>query len=178
MTILGTVASSFRSAVAGSFESIASTSLTSSAGSISFTSIPATYEHLQLRMFIPPVMGGDVYVQFNDDTNGNYARHGLVSDGVTIETYTNLSQTKADVGYTNNATYPSVVMFDILNYRSALAKTIRSLGASSWNGTGFIGLRSGYWSGTSAITKMVVTSLSANFPTNTVASLYGMKGVS
>ena len=49
MPILGTVASQFAGKPFGSFESIATATVSTATPTISFTSIPATYTHLQLR---------------------------------------------------------------------------------------------------------------------------------
>ena len=67
------------------YESIATVTLSSSQSSISFTSIPSTYKHLQVR----GILRGDrantgeiVGVQYNGDTtSANYVSHRLTGDG-------------------------------------------------------------------------------------------------
>ena len=67
------------------YESIQTVNLTGSQSSITFSSIPGTYKHLQIR----GVLRGDrantgeiVGVQFNGDTTAaNYASHRLIGDG-------------------------------------------------------------------------------------------------
>ena len=71
----------------GSFESIATTTVGSGGtSSIDFTSIPSTYQHLQLRI-ISRVSNADtgdnIFLQFNGDTSSNYSWHYMEGDGST-----------------------------------------------------------------------------------------------
>ena len=78
-----------------SYESIATASGTGSSGTITFSSIPSIYTHLQIR-----AIGRNSYpssqtnVRFNSDTGSNYANHMLYTDG-SSSTYAaqNTSQT-------------------------------------------------------------------------------------
>ena len=63
--------------VATSYESIATNSL-SGATSYSFSSIPSTYKHLQIRFNMIVGAGNDaIYTRANGDTGSNYATHGM-----------------------------------------------------------------------------------------------------
>ena len=73
---------------ATAFDSIQT--LTPSAGSTSatFTSIPSTYKHLQIRCIsrrndAGSALGTDL-IQFNSDSSANYAWHNLSGDGSTV----------------------------------------------------------------------------------------------
>jgi len=58
----------------GSYESIASASGTGSSGTITFSSIPSTYTHLQIRgIGRNSYPSTQVNVRFNSDTGSNYA---------------------------------------------------------------------------------------------------------
>jgi hypothetical protein len=85
MPILGTVASQFAGKPFSSFESISTVSLNSSQASIEFTSIPATYTHLQFRFIVRTNRGNseDAFrIKINGDTSaGNYNAHVLYGDG-------------------------------------------------------------------------------------------------
>ena len=66
----------------GSFESIQTITVgTTSQASVTFSSIPATYTHLQLRI---SNRGGGSTVQLNSDTTSNYKRHYLYTDGTSV----------------------------------------------------------------------------------------------
>lgn len=89
---LGIVAGSFPIAVGGDFESIATVTVGSGgASSIEFTSIPGTYQHLQIRGIARTARTGAtpkreaVYIQFNGDTGTNYAYHNLFGTGAAAQ---------------------------------------------------------------------------------------------
>jgi len=71
---------------AGAFESIATLS-GSGVSTVTFSSIPSTYKHLQVRMFGQAAggSGGVVRMRFNGDTGTNYTAHYLTGYGSTVE---------------------------------------------------------------------------------------------
>jgi hypothetical protein len=87
MPILGIIASAITgNLVTTSYESIATVTVGSGgAANVEFTSIPATYTHLQVRGIgrsLEANTGVDVqYLRFNSDTGSNYAWHQLVGNG-------------------------------------------------------------------------------------------------
>ena len=86
MPILGIMASAMSGnlfAPSGAYDSIATTTLSSSASSITFSSIPATYTHLQIRGIVGDVTGGQasILAQLNGDTATNYSTHFLTGNG-------------------------------------------------------------------------------------------------
>lgn len=108
------------------YESIATTTIGAGGStSITFSSIPSTYTHLQLRIV---TNGGGDRLQFNSDTGSNYARHYSLGNGSTASGGSSLSQTYAAVGdYTATASFFPGTIIDILDYANANKyKTIRS----------------------------------------------------
>jgi len=79
--ILGILASSRPAAAAGDYESIATASGTGSNDEITFSSIPSTYKHLQIRG-LANASGTNALmaVRLNGNTSG-YARHYLLGNG-------------------------------------------------------------------------------------------------
>ena len=75
----------------GAFESIATTRVSSAVSSVTFSSIPATYKHLQIRMLgrtTASAISSNVQITFNSDTTaGNYTMHRLVGDGTSATSY-------------------------------------------------------------------------------------------
>jgi hypothetical protein len=163
-----------------SYESIA-TVLVGSGGSstISFTSISSTYKHLQLRWLSKNTSADyTIRCQFNGDTSTNYSQHGLNGDGSTAGAYGIGNDTNAPVGV-SAGTATNVFgggIIDILDYGSTSKyKTTRTLYGWDANGSGSVGLLSGSWRSTSAITSIVLSSFTGNFAQYSHFALYGVK---
>lgn len=164
-----------------SFESIATVTINSGTqSSILFTSIPSGYKHLQVRILglttaslIQPQM------RFNGDSSATYTRHSLYGDGTVAAAYGAASVNQIVVGGLSvgmDATYPYVCVIDILDYASTSKnKTVRSLSGSDKNGSGEIGLHSGAWLSTSAVTSISIIS-AGTYNTYSNFALYGIKG--
>ena len=178
MPILGIIASSVLK-VTNSYESIATASGTGSSGTISFTSIPSTFKHLQLRVFsnTSRVGGasGSGALQFNGDTTGsNYNTHSLSGNGSTaaaagyVENY--------GLWYYGSTTTNVTAIIDILDYTNTNKnKTVRELIGFDENGSGQIALTSMLWRNTAAINQINITAPSYNFGTTARFALYGIK---
>ena len=181
MPILGIMASAM-SANLNSYESIATTTLGSNTGTITFSSIPATYTHLQLRCFASTNRGStaNMQVRFNSDSGSNYARHYLYGDGASAGAGASASQTLISldrIGGTST-TFGALVV-DVLDYANTNKyKTVRNLGGIDLNGSGGeVNLESGLWMNTAAITSITLITVDGtmNFLTNSSFALYGIK---
>jgi hypothetical protein len=145
---------------------------------ISFTSIPSTYKHLQLRVML---FSTDVdLIRFNGDTGSNYAFHGLRGGGSSASAYGNASTSSIQLGTNvpSSAIYPQIYILDILDYASTTKyKTIRNLLGFDTNNTstGQIEFSSGLWMNTSAITSLVFSNGAGHNQYSSYA-LYGIKG--
>lgn len=175
-------------AAGADFESIATVTVGSGgASSIEFTSIPGTYQHLQLRMIGRSTRSSTddyCWVQFNSDTGSNYAYHLLVGNGADATASGYASQTGIDAerlsGSTATANAFGAIVMDLLDYSSTTKnKTLRCFGGYNNNTTTTInvGHTSGLWMNTSAITSVTLTAQagSSNFAQYTTAALYGIK---
>lgn len=169
------------SAAAGAYESIQTVSLGSAQSSASFTSIPSTYKHLQIRGIVKMSSGAtNLGIRFNSDSGSNYSWHQMYSSG---------SGTPGAAAYTgtsyigNNfigSSQFSGFVIDILNYEDTNKyKQLRSLGGADENGGGYIVLSSGSWRNTAAINNIYLYdpfSTTTNFTANSHFALYGIKG--
>lgn len=183
MPILGILASSVPAA-AGDYESIATVTGTGSSGTITFSSIPSTYTHLQIR-YIGRVTNSDtadnIFIQFNSDTGSNYAWHYLQGDGASTAASGASSQSKILSGRVSAATAASDIMgagvLDLLDYANTNKyKTLRTLTGQDRNGGGVIVMTSGLWQNTSAVSTITITNGSAtNFTTSSHFALYGIR---
>jgi hypothetical protein len=178
MPIFGTIASSNQSIKLTDFYQIATITLATSAANIEFTSIPATYTHLQLRVSIlSSVQFGGVAMQFNSDTGTNYSFHNLYGDGAGAFSDAGATQAQMYIYFVGGTTNPSGGVYDILDYANTNKyKTMRGIEGVDANGSGYVNLTSGNWRSTSAITSIKLTNPSARtFNTNSKFSLYGVK---
>ena len=146
----------------------------------SITNIPQNFTHLQLRVFGRSAnnpAGSDFWFQMNGDGNALYASHNLTGDGASASSTGGSGATFSVVGDspgTTNATgiFGSTVL-DILDYTNTNKfKTIRSISGWDANGSGFVGLFSGLYRSTAAITSVGL--INNGWLTGTRADLYGI----
>ncbi len=176
--------------VPNSYESIATTTLSSSASSVTFSSIPATFEHLQIRAIARNTgTGNDVFtaLRFNG-TGGStfqYATHYLFGTGSTTVAGANapsvtdiFSMVTWGSGSSMNSNVFSAGIIDILDYRSTSKnKTVRTLSGVDGNGPGQIDLTSGLWFASPvAVTQIELLPQSGSFAQYSSFALYGIKG--
>lgn len=166
-------------AAGGSFESIATATGTGSSGVITFSSIPSTYQHLQLRCLTSSTITGNYYLdlnmRFNSDTGSNYNQHWLYGDGSTV-TAGGQAATYCLIGQLGDVNTRAATIIDIHDYASTTKnKTVRSFNGVDRNGSGTSSIRSSLWRNTSAINSITIYS-GDNFSTNNVFALYGIKG--
>ena len=175
-TILGTLSSGVAAAT-GSFESIASYA-PSSGSSVTFSSIPSTYKHLQIRWMAYSGVGVNISLQFNGDTGNNYADHWISGDGSSASATAETSQNRMVLGTEGYSTqYRGVGIIDIIDYASTSKnKTCRSIGGLDNNGSGLMRLFSGLWMSTAAVTSITVQLAGSSFNGTNSIALYGIKG--
>lgn len=171
-------------AITGSYESIATATVSSGVTSVTLSSIPSTYKHLQIRFTanIPAVEGANF--QFNSDTGTNYVTHYLVGIGSGSGTAaSNTGQTYAygsvyGQGYDGGTYIFTAGVIDILDYtNTSKYKTVRNFSGVDRNGSGAIQLISSLWMNTSAITSIkFLSEAGSNLATGTKVALYGIKG--
>jgi len=183
----------YRSMLAGndayvppSFESIATATGNGSSNTITFNSIPSTYQHLQIRITSRDTVTGttneDIRLRFNNISTASYVRHNLSGDGAnatagasTSQTYLDIYQVSPKAGTTANI-FGGVIV-DIHDYKSTTKnKTVRAFGGADLNGSGDIGLHSGLFIDTTAISRIDIISNGTAFATNSTFALYGIKG--
>ena len=170
--------------LAGDYQSISTTTVgVSGSSTITFSSIPSTYKHLQIRLLGRATGSFDyasVYVRLNSDSGSNYAYHQLYGDGSSAASSGQVTQTymigQNLSGALASANIFGVMIFDFLDYADTNKyKTMRQLGGVDRNGSGYVDFNSGHWRSTSAVSTITLTT-DGNFGQYTHASLYGIKG--
>jgi hypothetical protein len=176
-TILGSLSAG--AGAANSYESIATVTVGSGgSSSISFTSIPSDYTHLQIRTFSR--ISGQSYglLRFNSDSSSVYGTHFLYGDGANAQATANLPASNIFaiyVGSGSNIFGAGIV--DILDYTNTNKfTTTRSLTGADENGSGVILLLSGLWRNTAAITSIEILPNASTFAQYSHFALYGIKG--
>ena len=172
-------------APSGAYDSIATVTVgAGGSSSITFSSIPATYTHLQIRWIArnSSISGANNYnLQFNGDTASNYAVHDLYGDGATAAAQAGSSRgniwTTFVPGSSATANAFAAGVIDILDYANTNKyKTLRQLQGYDLNGSGEVRLTSGLWQSTSAITSINIGLSSPTYVQYSSFALYGIKG--
>ena len=177
-------------ASASSFESIATVTASGGESSLSFSSIPSTYKALQIRGIARDTYSGGViagsplYIQVNGNTGTNYSKHQLYGDssavvatGTSSASYMVMDAACA-LG-SNTAGIFGVSIIDFIDYsNTSKNKTMKSLwgvNANAANTNYEIGMSSGAWYNTSAITSISIYG-GYSFAAGSTFALYGIKG--
>jgi hypothetical protein len=175
-------------APSGAYDSIATTTVGSGgASSITFSSIPSTYTHLQIRATLRMTRTGQpegvAVVKVNSDaTTGNYSSHEVGGDGSTTDAgyYSGIAGLYGVTGAATTATsgIMGVSIMDILDYaNTSKYKTSRMLAGDDRNGSVSFRLYSGLWMSTSAITQLdIIPYYGTAFEQYSSFALYGVKG--
>jgi hypothetical protein len=191
--LLNTILGAFSSGVAAStasYESIASATGTGASGSITFSSIPSTYTHLQIRGLgktDSSSLSSNFGIRINGDTASNYVSHRLTGNGTAASAAgsTGGSYVIVSNAIAGSSTSPSMtnrlgaVIFDILDYNSTTKnKTINGFIGVDGNTASTsltVNLFSGLWLSTSAINSITIFAVD-NYTTQSTFALYGIKG--
>jgi hypothetical protein len=181
MPILGIMASSTPSV--GDYESIATTTVGSGgSASVTFSSIPGTYKHLQVRYIARDTYAATYDVtklEINGATSG-YSWHELAGNGSTAAAGAAATTSfirAGRVSYANDtANTFAVGILDILDYANTNKyKTTRLLNGVDTNGAGMALLGSGLYQSTSAVTSITFTSLGTAYAQYSSFALYGIR---
>ncbi len=175
----------------GDFESIATVTVGTATPTVTFSSIPATYTHLQIRASLQTARANapldKVFWHFNSDTTSSYSSHHFFSNHETVSATTD-NTTKisgsdlfASASSNSGLAFGSLIL-DILDYGNTNKfKTCLAISGFDTNGVvqtfrGRQGFISGNYRSTNAITSVTFTvDNAANFSVNSKFALYGVK---
>lgn len=184
---LGLLSSAVGGGSAGSFELIETQLIGgTSPTSVTFSSIPSSYKHLQLRIVSRWNAGGSsniVQLRINGDTGSNYSYHGILADGGSISPFNAVAQTLIQTGQAPpsgvvaNAFGSQII--DFIDYANTNKnKTIRALIGQHNDYSQHVSFRTGAWYSTSAISSLTIFGNQGGsyFLSGSRLSLYGIKG--
>jgi hypothetical protein len=174
----------------GAFYALASTTLSSTTTSVTFSGIPTGYRYLQVRTSTRASTGagdGSLYITFNGDTGSNYSYHRMYGYGGGSSTGsgdTTSSTTAAFAGHSMGASpltssFPMAVI-NITDYdQSDKYKPVRTFAGSNMNTSsgsyGAVWLASSMYMKLGAISSLTITTSQTSFVANSVFSLYGVR---
>jgi hypothetical protein len=130
--------------VIGDFESIATVTVGTATPTVEFTSIPATYTHLQIRASLQTARANapldKVFWRFNSDSASNYSSHAVFGNGASVTAIA--ENVTAISGFDNFSSAQSnsglvfgTLILDILDYANTNKyKTSRALSGFDVNG--------------------------------------------
>jgi hypothetical protein len=163
--------------VPATYEPIATTTLSSTASSITFSSISSAYTDLRLVWCGKAASGLEMTfgLTYNGDTATNYSYTIIYGTGVSALSYRASSTTKISATDSGNIKpNGGLITFDIESYAGSTFKTSLHSTSNDNNGSGFLEQGVGLWRSTSAITSITITSNNA-MAIGTTATLYGIK---
>lgn len=190
MPILGTIASQVPGKISSTaFESIATVSLSGTQSTITFSNIPSTFKHIQVRYVGLSNSMGSLFMRINSDTNdASYVTHYLSGNGSTTVAGILGSSTGRPAivvggvgGGQFSTTYPYTGFIEIYDYASTNKhRSIKTIHGTDTNNSGYNGvasLSSGLYLNTNAVgTLEFYLDGNMNFTANSHFALYGIKG--
>ena len=146
-----------------------------------FNNIPQVYEHLEIRFSAYSTLSASVdnlAMYLNNDTSSIYTTHSLFGNGSSAASSTFTSQPRIylpSLLSANSTARYTVGSIQILDYASTVKnKTVRTLHGYDANGSGIVGISSGLFPSTGAVTRFS-GGTSANIAAGSTFALYGIK---
>jgi hypothetical protein len=169
--------------MANTYTLIASNVLSSSAASVTFSAIPATYTDLVVRCSIrtnQAVVNPAAVIRFNGDTGSNYSYTVLEGSGSAASSARSTPAGFMNIGRYNGSTSTSNVFGSgevyIPSYTVAQNKPVSAVGMGEDNATtASMAANAGLWLNTAAITTVAVATGSGTFDSGSSFYLYGIK---
>lgn len=158
------------------YEPIATTTLSSAASSITFSSIPGTYTDLRLVLVGRLASGFSPLLRFNGDTGSNYSITAVSGTGSAANSTRTINA--AEINLTSQSpwetTLPSMTEIDIFNYAGSTNKTALISASTDRNGSGAVERIVGLYRSTSAITSITTLISGGTYDAGTRFTLYGI----
>ena len=170
------------SGVGSDYELIATAFGTGSSGTITFSSIPADYKHLQIRYSakVTTSTGEDLYLRFNGILSASYVTHRLSALSTTLSSSSNTGLDviflERGLSITDTANAFAAGVIDILDYTSTSKNTTLRAFYGKNDNINTVQLRSGLLMNTAAINSISLITSAGSHTTTSRFSLYGLKG--
>lgn len=163
------------------YEAISSTTVGTATASITFSSVPQTYEHLEIRLFARGSAAAtlaNVTLRINSDTASNYVLSSLEGSGTGVSGLRFGASTSLSIAHVSGDTAAANIfgcgIIFFADYANTTGnKTITSISGNDRDGSGSVFFRNGLWKSNSAISTIELTL--SNFMVGSVVSLYGLR---
>lgn len=162
--------------MAATYEPIATTTLSTSATNITFSSIPSTYTDLRLIWVGKLTAGGaGLRMNLNNNSSNIFSYTQLRGNGTTAASERSVNNSQALINY-NLGSEPSFVTVDFFSYANTnIYKTMLTTASEDFNGSGTVIRTVNLFRNTSAISTISIATLFGdNFVAGTTATLYGI----
>jgi hypothetical protein len=168
--------------VASDYELIATAFGTGSSSTITFSSIPTDYKHLQIRYSAKTTSGTgeDLYLTFNGITTESYVTHRLQAISTTASSGANFGLgvifLERALATDNTPNSFAAGLIDIVDYGSTSKNTVLRAFYGKNDNINTVQLRSGLFLNTAAINSISLVTSAGSHTTTSRFSLYGLKG--
>jgi hypothetical protein len=179
---LGLLSQGGGAGAASGFQLISTSLISSTTSSVTFSAIPATFKHLQIRIvgrYTAATSTSDLTLRFNGDSGSNYGYQSMRGQGATISSaapgsYQTSLLTGNLPGASASASAFGSSFIDVIDYANTTKiKTTKTFGGNA--GPLDVFIFNGVWNSTAAISSILVSDAvtSASFAAGTRISLYG-----
>lgn len=153
---------------------LATTTLSSTASIITFSSISSAYTDLILIVSCLDNGGGRTRLRVNGDSGSNYSRTNLVGNGSSAASYQAANETQFDLSVAagTSSTVPTAQIINIQNYSNTT--TYKTIVTRYSLASGAVEAMVGLWRSTSAINSVSYFT-QGTMQIGTTATLYGVK---
>ena len=153
---------------------IATTTISGTVTTYTFSSIPSTYTDLVLISY-GGIAGNEFGLQFNSDTGNNYGETAIAGNGTTATSTRNTDYNGVGIGGINSRSIPAIT--HIMNYANTTTfKTSLTRSEQLRGGVESVVAFVNTWRNTNAITSITISGEGNNFTTTSQFALYGIKG--
>jgi len=161
--------------MATTYDKIATTTLSSAAATITFSSIATSWTDLGVILTTRGASGSVLRLRFNSDTGTNYSRTNLIGNGTTASSTRSTTQNNIGIGFgiTTSGIW-GLYTINIFSYAGSTYKTCLVTASEDENGSGSVTSRVGLWQNTAAITTIDLSATSGTLDAGTTATLYGI----
>ena len=162
--------------MATTYEPIATTTLSTTAANITFSSISSAYTDLRVVLTGTATAAMTPRIRFNSDTATNYSYTTIYGDGTSALSARGTSTAFISGTYNISwsSTLPAMLTIDVFSYAGSTNKTCLNTVSADQNGSGSVERIVGLWRSTAAITTLQVYASTSTFAAGTTATLYGI----
>lgn len=158
--------------MATTYQPIATTTLGSTSGTVTFSSIPSTYTDLVAVINCTTTSLVSVTMRLNSDTGSNYSFTRLMGDGASGSSSRQTSQTSLQLNSGNTTVDRDFIILNLQSYSdSTIYKTTLHRNSNPNYVSNFVGL----WRSTSAINQIDFLAGATTFTVGSTFTIYGVK---